>query len=343
MTMRRNFLANVGLAGFGLAAGGLMTRQGLAQSSAKPLVLKSAVPSLTTAVQLTMLAQQFDKKHSITVDMQASGTSSTLIVDAVINGIADFGSPGTADAMQAIRAGAPLKIVAAVCNNLQTMVIGNEALKRVGVSPNAPIADRIRALKGLTVATGAVGSTHFQILRAYLKQYGVDPDRDLRLIGLGEASALISGLENGRFDAIAYASGVVELAVASGVGTIWISGPRGEISKDEVKTCVIVAHADTVDKRRAEVDALRDALTDALQAINQDHAATGALLQHAYFQKLDPKVWELAWGATTSSYPTTLAFSHAAFDYWAQNDPKGAATYKDVDYTKVTYAPAQQA
>ena len=341
-TSRRTILTGFGLAGFGLASGGLATRPAAAQAAVKPLILRAAAPSLTTAVQLTMLAKQLDKAHGIGVDMQAGGTSSTITVDAVINGQADFGSPGTADAMQAIRAGAPLRIIAAVCNNLQTMVINNNTLKRIGVSPEAPIADRVHALKGLTVATGAVGSTHYQILRAYLKQYGVDPDKDLRLVGLGETSALISGLEQGRFDAIAYASGVVELSVVSNVGTVWISGPRGEISKtDDVKTCVIIAHADTVEKRRADVDALRAALADALRAVNEDHAATGAILRPAYFPKLDQKVWDLAWNSATKSYPTSLVYSRAAFDYWVQNDSKGDDSYKGVDYAKVTYGPAQ--
>jgi len=331
------------VAALALALLATLTTQAPAQTRPAPFVIKAAAPSLTIAVQLAMVARGIDKAHGFTTDLQASGTSSAVTINAVLSGQADFGSPGTADALQAIRAGANLKIIAAVANNLQTMVISNDALKRVGVSPTAPIAERIRALKGLTVATGAVGSTHYQILRAYLKQYGLNPDTDLRLIGLGDTSALITGIELGRYDAIAYASGVVEKAIADKAAMLWISGPGGDIpGSDEIKTCVIVVRAEMVETRKADIDAFRAGLQEALRAVNGDHAATGAILHDTYFPKLDPAVWDLAWNGATRSYPADLAFSRASWDYWIANDPKGAASFKDVDYAAVTYAPAQQ-
>ena len=311
------------VAALALALLATLTTQAPAQTRPAPFVIKAAAPSLTIAVQLAMVARGIDKAHGFTTDLQASGTSSAVTINAVLSGQADFGSPGTADALQAIRAGANLKII--------------------GVSPTAPIAERIRALKGLTVATGAVGSTHYQILRAYLKQYGLNPDTDLRLIGLGDTSALITGIELGRYDAIAYASGVVEKAIADKAAMLWISGPGGDIpGSDEIKTCVIVVRAEMVETRKADIDAFRAGLQEALRAVNGDHAATGAMLHDTYFPKLDPAVWELAWNGATRSYPADLAFSRASWDYWIANDPKGAASFKDVDYAAVTYAPAQQ-
>ena len=111
--------------------------------------MRSAAPSLTIAVPLAMVANRTDRAHGIAVEQQAVGTSSTIVVDAVLSGHADFGSPGTADALQAIRQGANLRIIAAVVNNLQVMVIRDDVAQRLGVSPDAPIADRVRALKGL--------------------------------------------------------------------------------------------------------------------------------------------------------------------------------------------------
>lgn len=336
-------LVAVGIAALATTLGaGPAAAQTAPQPASRSLSIKAAAPSLTTAVQLAMIARQLDKANGFTTNLLASGTSSTITVEAVLSGQADFGSPGTADALQAIRAGANLKIIAAVANNLQTMVISNAALKRVGVLPTAPIADRIRALKGLTLATGAVGSTHYQILRATLKQYGIDPDKDLQLVGIGDTSALITGIEHGRYDAIAYASGIVEQAVADKEATIWISGPAGDVpGSEDVKTCVIIVRADMVEKRPADIEAFRAGLQAALQTINTDHAATGRALHDAYFPKLNPDVWNLAWNGATKSYPANLAFSRAAYDYWIANDPKGADSYKDIDYARITYVPAQ--
>ena len=302
-------------------------------STERTVTMRSAAPSLTIAVPLTMVVAHTDHAHGIAVDLQATGTSSTIIVDAVLSGQADFGSPDTADAPQAIRQGANLKISAAIVNNLQVMVIRDDIVAKLAVSPDAPIADRVRALKGLILGTGAVGSTHYQILRSYLKQYDVDPDKDVRLVGLGDTAALISSIEQKRYDAIAYASPIVDFAVAKGIAKVWISGPRGA---NNVKTCVIVTRPDTIEKRRADVDALRAALADALAAVRSDHAAIGRTLHDKYFSKLDSDVWSEAWNGTTTAYPDSLAFTQEAYDYWIANDPKGADSYKHVDYARIT-------
>jgi NitT/TauT family transport system substrate-binding protein len=289
-----------------------------------------------------MIANQIDSAHGVKVDMQAFGTSSTISIDAVLGGHALFGSVGTMTALQAIRQGADLKIVAAIVNNVQVMILHNEVVTRLGVAPTAPIADRVRALKGLTIATGAVGSTHYQILRAYLKQYNLDPDKEVRLIGVAEPSALITGLEQKRFDAIAYASPLVEMALGRGIGQEWISGPRGDIPHSEnIKTGVIVVKSETVKNKSKQIDLLRAALTDALRSVQSDRTTTGQKLHKQYFSNLEPKIWDMAWNATLTAYPSNLAFPRQAYDYWITNDPKGAESYKNVDYNNIIYAPAQ--
>lgn len=320
---------------------GAFSRAALAQAP-QPVIIKSAAPSLTIGAALTMVADRTDAAHGLAVDEQAGGTSSTVVVDAVLAGQADFGTPGTADALQAIRQGAKLRIIAAIVNNLQVTVLRHDVRERLGVAAGAQVAERIRALKGLTIATGAVGSTHYQILRAYLRQYGIDPDRDVRLVGLAETSGLISGIEQKRFDAIAYASPIVDYAIAKGIAGVWISGPRGDVpGADNVKTCVVIARTETVDRYRDRVDALRASLGDALAAIHSDRARVGEMLRGRFFANLEPAVWTAAWGGAASAYPADLTFSRAAYDYWVQNDPKGPESYKNVEYSQITYAPAQ--
>ncbi|MGH6949882.1 MAG: ABC transporter substrate-binding protein, partial [Vitreimonas sp.] len=104
---------------------------------------------------------------------------------------------------------------------------------------------------------------------------------------------------------------------------------------------LIVARAETLEKNRVQVDALRAALTDALRAVQSERVAMGQKLHEMYFANLEGGVWETAWNATTTAYPANLAFTRQAYDYWIANDPKGAESYKNVDYTQITYARAQ--
>jgi len=76
-----------------------------------------------------------------------------------------------------------------------TLVIGGTDDPLVPVANARMLADRIsgpvHAMKGFTIGTGVVGSAHYQIARAWLKQYGLDPDKDVTLVGQADSSALI--------------------------------------------------------------------------------------------------------------------------------------------------------
>jgi len=138
------------------------------------------------------------------------------------------------------------------------------------------------------------------------------------------------------------ASGIVEQTVAHKAGTIWISGPKGDLpGSQDLKTAVIIARGDTVKNHPEDVEALRAGLQDALNAINGNHAAIGNTLKETYFPKLDQTVWDLAWNAATASYPSNLVFPRAAYQYWIENDPQGSDSFKNVDYKQAVYDPAQ--
>jgi NitT/TauT family transport system substrate-binding protein len=330
----------------GLLATLLSAAATIAQNSTPPAVRPvkfiTSLPTLTVAVPFTMLARQFDRAHGLAVEVQYAGGSSTIMIDAVLSGSAEFASPGAATALQAIREGADLKIIAAIANNQIAAVISNGAAARLGVSPTAPFAERIRAFRGLTIGTNPLGATYYQMLRTYLKQYGLSPDRDVRLVGIAESSALISGIKMGRFDAIVSASGVVEQAIAQNAGILWFSAARGDIPVPESPlVSVIVTRTDTIARHRDHVDALLAALSGALNAVRNEHTATGQLLKEAYFQKLDPAVWDMVWNAATLAYPPNLMFPRAAYDYWIANDPKGADSFRNLNYQQIVYAPAQ--
>jgi NitT/TauT family transport system substrate-binding protein len=260
----------------------------------------------------------------------------------VLTGNAEFGSAGTATVLQAIRGGADLKIIAPVANSIHYLVVSGKAAEKMGVPETAPIEQRIRALKGLTIGTGSIGSTHHQILRSYLEKYGIDPAKDVKIVGAEQTTALISGLEHGRYGAIAYAGGVVEQGMARSAGKLWVSGPREDVPGSEnIKTSVLFTKSETLDRHPKDADALRPALADALTKVHQDHAATGEALHASAFTGIEPNVWDVASSNAEKGYPTDLSFPEAAYQYWIENDPKGTSSYRNVKYSEVVYAPAR--
>jgi NitT/TauT family transport system substrate-binding protein len=328
----------------GAAGSVLLGSEAFAQASGslRPVKVMSSLPTLTSAPAYLMKSRKFDAARGLDVTIQQTGGSSSLQIDGVLSKNGDFGFPGTGTALNAIREGADLRILGCYSNNQMATVIHNDKLKSVGVKPDAPIADRIRALKGMTIATNPVGATYTQMLRYYMAQYGIDPDKDVRLVGVTESSAMISGIQQGRFDAICTASGIVEQAIQLGVGTMWFSGSRGDIpGSDKTQVGVMVTRGELADKEPAYVEQMRAAVNDALNALNNDRVNSGRILNEQYLNKLDPAVWEMVWTGSKAAYPTKLVFSRATYDFWINADPKGADSYKHIDYKKITFPSAQ--
>lgn len=333
---RRRFVAAAG--------GALMVPEVFAQSTANPRPVKilSSLPTLTSAPTYLMKSRKYDLARGLDATIQQTGGSSSLQIDGVLSKNADFSFPGTGTALNAIREGADLRILGCYSNNQMATVVHNDKVKGLGVALDAPIADRIRALKGMTIATNPVGATYTQMLRYYMKQFGVDPDKDVRLVGIADSMAMITGIQQRRFDAICTASGIVEQAISLGVGTLWFSGSRGDIpGSEKTQVGVMVTRGELADKEPAYVELMRAAISDTLTFLNTDRATAGRMLHTEYLNKLDPANWDLVWGSAKAAFPTKLVFSRATYDFWIAADPKGAESYKNVDYRKITFPSAQ--
>jgi NitT/TauT family transport system substrate-binding protein len=326
----------------GLVAVALAATPALAQTALQPVKFISSDPTLTSALVYLMQAKGFDKAHGLAVEIAKTGNSSSLQVDAVVAGHADFGAPGTQTALQAMREGADMKIIGSISNNQLAAVVTPAALKKAGVSPDAPIGDRVRAMKGMTIAVNPVGSTYYQMFRAYLKQYGLNPDRDVTLVGLGDANAMLSGIEQGRYDAIVSASGLVEQAIAMKTAELYFNGARGDFpGASSTVVCVVVARTEVVEKHPDEVEKMKAAFADTLDYVNTHHDEVGAYLRANFFPKFDQAVWSTVWANATAAYPKSLTFPKAAYDFWTTNDPKGADSFKSLGYEKAVYGPTQ--
>jgi len=60
----------------------------------RPVKFITSLPTLTVAVPFTMLARHLDRAHGIAVETRYAGRANNIMIDAVLSGDAEFGSPG---------------------------------------------------------------------------------------------------------------------------------------------------------------------------------------------------------------------------------------------------------
>lgn len=133
--------------------------------------------------------QNLGQKYGITVEPQYIGGSGSAAVAALLSGDTQFQVAGGPAPIQAIASGAALKIVA----NFEE-VNGYGIYASPGIKAPAD-------LKGKTVAVAGKGDNTDVSLRAALKKTGVEVDRDVTEVQVGNDAQRIAALQTGKVDA----------------------------------------------------------------------------------------------------------------------------------------------
>ncbi len=131
------------------------------------------------------------------------------LVKAVIAGEILLGAAGATDILVFREAGMPLKMVA-------TQTEGNHFTFNV-----APDLASVADLKGKAIGCTSIGSTTWVFARLFAKAQGWDPDKDVKVVGLGGLDAQIAALSRKEIAAYVWGDGgaVMQLAGKSRVLT----------------------------------------------------------------------------------------------------------------------------
>ena len=129
------------------------------------------------------------------------------LVKAVISGEVLLGAAGSTDILVFREAGMPLKMVA-------THTEGNHFTLNV-----APEVQGAGDLKGKSIGVTSVGATTWVFARMVARQQGWDPDRDVKIVGLGGLDAQLAALARKEIHAFVWGDGgaVTQLAGKSKV------------------------------------------------------------------------------------------------------------------------------
>jgi NitT/TauT family transport system substrate-binding protein len=112
--------------------------------------------------------------------------------------------------------------------NAINVVMHKDAAREKGITEKSPLPDKIKALKGLKLSGVAVGSFSYEMLIYYLLKAGLDPKRDVELIGIGAGPPMVLALEQRKVDAFATGSPIPEAAVLRGFGMMIVDNSAGE-------------------------------------------------------------------------------------------------------------------
>jgi NitT/TauT family transport system substrate-binding protein len=234
---------------------------------------------------LLAVEKGFFKQQSLDVEFVPFRGGPNL-VKAVIAGEILLGAAGSTDILVFREAGMPLKMVA-------THTEGNHFTLNV-----APDVKTAAELKGKAIGVTSIGATTWIFARLFARHQGWDPDKDIKVVGLGGLDAQLAALSRKEIHAFVWGDGgaVMQLAGKSRVLTRldavtpkWISQIQ-YVSEDGIRR-----HADAIRKSmKAIFQALRfmnDQPAEAAEliakrigwsaeAVQGAHKISGPLLSH---------------------------------------------------------------
>jgi ABC-type nitrate/sulfonate/bicarbonate transport system substrate-binding protein len=147
-----------------------------------------------------------------------------------------------------------------------SLVLSKAAADRLGVSPTAPLAARLKALDGLIIASSSPTSSYTLTYRSAAAAEGSKPSFTYM-----QFPAMPAALATGAIQGYVSSAPFWMAPVSDGSGHLWISGPAGELRQQfrPAHTSVTLALQDYAEANPQIVRSVVAALNDFVEAIDK--------------------------------------------------------------------------
>jgi NitT/TauT family transport system substrate-binding protein len=189
--------------------------------------------------------------------------------------------------------------------NLIGVVISKAAAEKSGVKPDAPLAERARALKGLRIGMTQPGSlTHRQV--EHLMRIGGLHEGEVEIVALGAPASLVSSFDQGRIDGYAISTPHDRLMVQRGKAVMWVDNANGDDpSIDPFVMSGLVVGPKTLADDPETVQRMVRALRKAMEELRAKPTAEIAQAIREIYEKADPDTLDAAIEATKKAINPT--------------------------------------
>lgn len=309
---RRAFLVRAGGIGATAAVGGVLVACGGSggSSSGGPATVKIIQPSDVTLVlwSVDYLSQDlgFYRREGLAVQRVAL-LGGPIALQGLLSGAGacDISTPG--EMIGAIARGQGVKALMSHTNlTAATLVVSAGFAKKLGVTDRDPVQARNQALgrvKGASFGITAPGSQTDGFTRMALKQAGLDPDTDARIVPLQNAANCFAALQNGRIDGFMALSPLTEKAILALNAVPLLSVTRRDIpAAYPLQGQTLIARTRDVERNPDVYRRLVRAHVRALRVLLEEPDRAKATLRRTRFADIPANQWELMWSNNLPSW-----------------------------------------
>lgn len=284
-------------------------------------------------------------KHGLHVTLTVSAQGTTSAIAGLVSGDAISAMTGAPAAVSPVRQGAPVQMLFTASKGYAVQVVAsNDLIKRKHITASTPLAQRIQALKGETVAILNPGDSIDQLLRYTLPKYGVKIS-DITEISLNNYSAMFAAMKTGKVTVLAGSPPNGNQAESEGIGQILFAG-NDVPGLTDYPYLVGSVNTRELQSNPAQVKALVAGLGDAMKTLRTDPDSAKACLRKQ-FPDLDQKTFDSAYAFAVKGVPDSPMITPAIWGSLtgfakASGDPVGVSYQQAVASDIVKQALAGQ-
>jgi NitT/TauT family transport system substrate-binding protein len=230
--------------------------------AAKKIRLTMPVVALSMTPVYVAKAKGYFAEEGLDVEMITTNGSGPDI-KALIAGEVDFTFTPGDSVMLAYQEG---KRVVIVMTGFRRLLINwamhKDVARAKGIVESTPLAQKLKALKGLTVGVTQAGALTAHLATFVIRRAGYVPQQDVNIIPIGSGPTWLAALENRKVDVALTATPVPETAISQGFAMMFIDNAKGEDpSIPEFLMECLITRPDVIEKNPDLVRQMVRALT----------------------------------------------------------------------------------
>lgn len=307
-----------------------------AQDSAKPVRIGHATTGSMNQSAGLLLQARSDllKKRGLTVEWSDFSANPNNCIAALIAGHVDVCTHGFANMTMANARGAKLRAVAAYSGPQISVLVSRKAAAQRGLDPSAPLAARVAALKGMSIARPPKGTTGYTTLALLLSSAGLKPEEFGATHELVDPTAMAAGIRQGRWDVAAWSSGPIEQAVVDGSAYLWITLPRDALAASAFPTHGLVASDDFANRNPQAVKLLHEAINESIGLLKDTQTGAIEELRKQFFSKMDAALYRESMRQALEALTNDASISSDGFEKLKSFTASGATggSFEAINY-----------
>jgi ABC-type nitrate/sulfonate/bicarbonate transport system substrate-binding protein len=319
----------------GLLAAALAVQPVLAEGDATPVRWGVAVNASLSHMlaPLLELDEEVQARHGIDFTTVDFGGNVMNCIAAILSDLADVCQNGITVGMNAIAQGGDFKGFMQQIGQITEITISTSTMQRLGITADAPINERVAALKGLRVAGPPPGTTNHYLMDAILQEAGLSIT-DVQYQPLADLAALNASLANDRVDAAIWSVGGLSPSQADGTGVRFISLANNDIPfLRTVPNVAVYASTAYVTENRELLQRVQAAFVDVVAKLQADPFGYAAGYKAKHLPALDETAWNENLPQAVAAFIPDVEGTKDGWDFWI----KRLDADSDDDFSRAYY------